>query len=136
MHIIRSIAVFLLGAGFAAGAYVSGIAQHLPTYLSEIKHVAWHSVQGADSSSPVVVRVSSSSAQACPSRYRLLNLTQDTVFFAPPPSASGSWRNKIRVPPGTSLGPARSADYRATGGFAPAADGCVPSTIRIELTQR
>jgi hypothetical protein len=140
---LRSIVVFLLGAGFAAGAYMSGFAQRVPYYFSGLEHGwlehGWSADRDAPGvGSPVMVRVSSvPDNSGCVPVYRVYNHTDDPVLLS---LANGSAQgNEVRVPPGASLMPTGERDSAVLSDIAaPAAAGpeseCIPASVKIELS--
>ncbi|MDE2181450.1 MAG: hypothetical protein KGJ78_00360 [Alphaproteobacteria bacterium] len=122
MHILRSIVVFLIGVGFAAGAYMSGFAQQLPSYLDDIRHLRFtddgtlsFGLNARRSAHPVVLRVSSYAPMGGPSGcapvYRVSNETDVPVYFAwsaandSDQAESDASRETIKVPPGSTMVP-------------------------------
>jgi hypothetical protein len=109
MAVIRVIVIFLLGAGFAAGAYITGVAQQVPQFFDHWRHLNDAPFLGARSA-PVALNITSASpgdSSACPPEYRVRNRTGQPVYFSLDrqdgvlPSRGG-----IVVPPGGVLGPA------------------------------
>lgn len=108
MAVIRVIVIFLLGAGFAAGAYITGVAQQIPQYFDHWSYLNDAPFLGARSA-PVALNITSTSrgdGSACPPEYRVRNRTGQPVYFSldrqdgVPPSRGG-----IMVPPGGVLDP-------------------------------
>ena len=147
---LRGIIVFLIGFGFAAGAFLTGMApQHLPGFIGSLGHIGF-----ADSAQmPVVVHVASSAEETgCPPTYRLINRTGNAVFFALPRDVGGGPADVVSVPPGASLMPGigRGAAYQrqdipppdgdglesASAGRPPGVGGCDPPVVKIELAER
>jgi hypothetical protein len=143
MNILKSLAVFLLGAGFAAGAYVSGIAQRVPGYFEGLGHM--HFAPSAElSAGPVVVRVSSlppsGGTPGCAPAYKLENETNAPIYFTtstigdPGESDERQAESAIKVPPGSTMVPSRTADYRTIGDRVDA--GCQGWVEEIEFGER
>lgn len=121
---LRGIILFLAGAGFAAGIFMTGTAERIG-----------HAFGGTGfSSAPLVLRVGSS--LRCSPQYAVFNRSDNAVYFALP----GAREDIVKIPPGASLAPsglvqpiiaagAQAADVEAVS---LASDEACPA-IRIEL---
>jgi hypothetical protein len=123
MAILRSIALFLVGVGATAGVYMSGLAEKLPGYLSDMGGT-FHSSdagysEGAtvpvgddgyvsdDGSQPVMLELSANEdARGCPVRYLVRNNSGRTVELG----INGYRGEPVRVAPGKALYPDDGAD--------------------------
>ena len=107
MAVLRVIVIFLLGAGFAAGAYMTGVAQRIPHYFSHDLNDA--PFVGARSA-PVALNITSASQgerSACPPEYRIHNRTGGPVYFSFGRQAGvQDAQDGIVLPPGEVLDPA------------------------------
>ena len=107
MAVIRMIVIFLLGVGFAAGAYMTGVAQQIPGYFNHLSHMNEAPFLGARSAR-VALNISSTSRgdrSACPPEYRVLNRTGGPVYLSLGRQRFPS-RDGIVLPPGGVLDPA------------------------------
>jgi hypothetical protein len=151
MHILRSFVIFLIGAGFAAGAYVSGAADRLPYYINQRRHLRFAddgtlSLEPGASrpGQPVMLRVSSYGAAdgqaGCEPAYRVVNETSSPVFFlwepVGDPDAPGinAPRDIIKIPPGSTMVPSHGARPQPVG--ADSAQRCREQVEEIELGKR
>jgi hypothetical protein len=143
--VLKIIIVFLLGAGFSAGAFLTGITDRMPHFMSRMESAA---VETEPSGKHVVVRVAASS-DGCSPEYSVSNRSATAVYFSLPETQSGTKSGLIRIPAGASLTPSHlhqtgssapeaadssSGAGSATTAFRLPAKDCVPSLMRIVMT--
>ncbi|MDE1987443.1 MAG: hypothetical protein KGL56_10270 [Alphaproteobacteria bacterium] len=150
MHVIRAIVIFLLGAGFAAGAYISGLAQRLPDMLGHEAHFfdrhfdAAAAPVGRDIAAPIGIRVSSSAASdggsGCAPVYKFYNHANVPVYLTlarRDDGGMGATAGEIKVPPGGMLlpngGREGAQESSAAIGGGPSGGGCAGPDVDIEL---
>jgi hypothetical protein len=149
MHVIRTIVIFLLGAGFAAGAYISGLAQRLPDMIGHFdeshffdRHFADAGMPAnADAGAPIGVRVSSDwdGGSGCTPVYKFYNHANVPVFLTLTRRGGdgmGTTAGDIKVLPGGMLLPnagREGAQATSASDGGPSAGGCVGPDVDIEL---
>lgn len=138
---IKIIIVFLLGAAMSASAFLTGIMDRMPHFMSRVESAA---METSPEGKHVIVRVAASS-DGCSPEYSVSNRSDIPVYFSLPETQSGMKSGLIRIPAGASLTPSHlhqsgsSVPEADTDGSAAktsqgAAKDCVPSLMRIVMS--
>lgn len=142
---LKTIIVFLFGAGISAGAFLTGITERMPHFMTRMETAA---VESDPAGKHVVVRVAAAS-DGCSPEYSVSNRSAVPVFFSLPETLSGTKSGLIKIPAGASYTPSHlhqssSAPPETADSSVGAANGsattaspaknCVPSLMRIVMT--
>ncbi|MDE2112471.1 MAG: hypothetical protein KGJ79_15105 [Alphaproteobacteria bacterium] len=134
MQFVKSIVLFLLGVGFAAGIYISGFGQRIPGLMARAERgLGIHDGSFPKDGTPIFVRLSSPSEDAnagCEPFYRLDNRTGANLFVSFSRGENGNRLSgdAVRIPPGGKLVPNDRRPHDVENEL-----DCSPQAIDIEF---